>query len=246
MRQYVHTICPGTLKHSRKTCTRLHAAISRTISMLLVLIALAALSGCADSGSDYRPESYSADAAAVKTVQIDVRDRELEITASDDNQIHIAYYTSDKEAFDISVSDSGVLTMTPKTDKKWTDYIGGKADEQNRVITLQIPDGQLASLQLSTTNADISLPPLSVTDGVAATVNNGSIALEKLDVGRSLSLDAKNGNITGTIIGNYDVFDITSSVKKGNNNLPDSKKGGSKTLTAHANNGNISLDFVKE
>lgn len=66
-----------------------------------------------------------------------------------------------------------------------------------------------------------------------------------MEIGNSLTLESKNGNITGTVAGGYDDFSISSSVKKGENNLPEQKEGGEKTMTVTANNGDIAIRFTK-
>ena len=70
----------------------------------------------------------------------DVRDREIEVRLSEDEQVHIRYFESSKEYYDISVSDGGVLTMVDADSKEWTNYIGKKPSAENRKILLQIPD----------------------------------------------------------------------------------------------------------
>ncbi|HIS61915.1 MAG TPA: hypothetical protein IAC14_06665 [Candidatus Scybalomonas excrementigallinarum] len=65
-----------------------------------------------------------------------------------------------------------------------------------------------------------------------------------LDVGNSLSLTVKNGDIKGMVIGSYDDFIIQSDIKKGDSNLPDNKNGGEKTLNVSSNNGDVNIDFV--
>ncbi len=44
--------------------------------------------------------------------------------------------------------------------------------------------------------------------------NGGNIVFGNLDVGRALTLNAKNGDISGAIVGSYDVFSIRSKIKK--------------------------------
>ena len=61
-----------------------------------------------------------------------------------------------------------------------------------------------------------------------------------------MDLVAKNGNISGTIIGSYDDFSIQSEIKKGESNLPDNKNGGEKTLNISSNNGDVNIEFVNE
>ena len=67
-----------------------------------------------------------------------------------------------------------------------------------------------------------------------------------LNVGMSLSVAAKNGNIEGTVIGSYDDFAIQTEIKKGESNLPDNKTDGAKTLNVSSNHGDVNIEFVKE
>lgn len=74
-----------------------------------------------------------------------VRDREIEVSLSEDEQVHIKYYENSKEYYDISVSDENVLTIASASNKEWTDYIGRKPAAEYRKISLQIPDALLES-----------------------------------------------------------------------------------------------------
>lgn len=71
------------------------------------------------------------------------------------------------------------------------------------------------------------------------------IICERVNVGKSINLKAKDGNITGSIIGGWDDFSISCKIKKGDCNLPELKEDGEKLFFADCNNGNISIEFVK-
>ena len=203
------------------------------------------LAGCSRESASFEEKSYTPD-MQVSAINLDVRDREIEVSLSEDEQIHIQYSESGKEYYNISVSDENVLTMTSTSDKEWTDYVGGKASAEDRKILLQIPDALLENLTLSTTNENISLSALAVNGNIVVDSNGGDIVFERLNVGKSLSLTAKNGNIGGTIIGSYDDFAIQTEIKKGDSNLPDNKTDGRKTLHVSSNNGDVNIEFVKE
>lgn len=219
--------------------------MKRIISLVLCLmLGSFILAGCGDSGEPFEEKEYTAE-GQIKAIDLDVRDREIEVMRSGDEQVHIQYSENDKEYYDISVSDEAVLTMTGASDKDWTDYIGGKPSAENRKIILQIPDALLENLTLSTTNEDITLPELAVTGNISVSSNGGNIVFGNLDVGDGLYLTVKNGDISGTVVGGYDDFAIQSKIKKGESNLPDSKEGGEKTLNVSGNNGDIRVDFAK-
>lgn len=215
--------------------------------ILCIVTGLALFAGCSGEGeeSSFAQKNYTADAAQVQAVEINVIDRKIELEPSSDGQITVDYYESDKEAYDIAVNEEGTLAISCKNSKEWSDYIGGKAAEEYRVIRLHVPEGALASLGITTTNEDVSLPAITLQDSLYVDVNNGNIDLERLDVGSAVSLTAKNGSVTGTIVGGYDDFTVTSDIKKGESNLPKQAGNGQKTLDVSVNNGDIDLQFQK-
>lgn len=218
--------------------------MKRFTTILLAVIALAfslALTGCYNGGT-FTAREYSGE--NITSITIDVTDREIEVSASDDNELHIDYFESEKEYYNISVSDNNELTMTLLQDKKWTDYIGTQPSAANRKIKLRIPESLLTNLSITTTNEAIKLSDVSIIDSVSLVSNGGDIEFNKVDISKELNLTAKNGNIQGTIIGSYDVFSISCEIKKGECNLPLSKPDGEKALRVNCNNGNIIIDFV--
>lgn len=179
----------------------------------------------------------------IRELILDVQDREIEVSLSQDDQIHIHYSESNKEYYDIFVSGN-VLSMTSVTNKEWTDYIGFKPAAQNRKISVHIPSMLLTKLSISTTNQDVILSPLTITGSIDISSTGGNITFKSLDVGNTLILNAKNGNISGTIAGSYDDFSIQSNSKKGDSNMPKNKQSGNKTLKVSCNNGDINIEFV--
>lgn len=214
--------------------------------VLAVLLLVGSLSACSDEGSRFEAKSYTPEGAEVSGIDIQVTDREILVVPSEDGQFHIDYAESEKEFYDISVSDSGILTMVSKSDKEWTDYIGVSQSADANQITVQVPDTALSTLALSTTQEDISLPALTVTDQLTLSTNEGDISFENISAANSITVENKNGDITGTILGSYDDYAITCTIKKGESNLPDEKSGGSKTLTASNNNGDIDIEIISQ
>lgn len=220
--------------------------MKKIISLVLcVLLGSTVLTGCSGKDEPFEKKSYTPD-TQITGVNLNVRDREIEVSLSEDEQVHIEYFENSKEYYDISASNENVLTMESASNKAWTDYIGVKPTAGDRKILLQIPNELLDSLTLSTTNGDIKLPTLNVTGSINISTNGGNITFEKLNVGNALTLTVKNGDISGAIVGSYDDFAIESEIKKGESNLPGNKEGGEKTLNVNSNNGNINIEFVKE
>lgn len=213
---------------------------------LCLILGSFAMAGCSDGGDPFVQRNYTADISEIKEINIDVHDRQIEVSISADGQIHITYFENSKEAYDITLSEENALTMTSTSNKTWTDYIGVKPSAENRKILLQVPDELLDTLTLSTTNEDISLSAMSVTGSIGISSNGGSITFGDLNVGNSFTLTVKNGDITGSIVGSYDDFTIQTETKKGQSNLPDSKDDGEKMLNVSSNNGDVNIVFVNE
>ena len=204
-----------------------------------------ALAGCSGESEPFKKKNFTPD-TQVNGINLDVRDREIEVVLSKDEQVHIQYSENSKEYYEISVSDGNLLTMVNASNKEWTDYIGGKPSAEDRKIVLQVPTALLDTVILSTTNEDVFLPVLAVTGSIDVSTNGGNITFENLDVGNTLTLTVKNGDISGTVAGSYDDFAIQSEIKKGDSNLPNNKESGKKMLNVTTNNGDINIEFLNK
>lgn len=218
--------------------------MKRLTALLLAVIGAAvfALTGCSN-GETFTEKSYST-GEKIEKITVEVTDRELEVGASEDDKIHIEYFDGEKEYLDITVSENKELTVRLEFNKEWTDYIGKKASAEYRKIKIKAPDNLLCAFTASTTNEDIKISPLSLTEHISLNSNGGNIEIEGLSVGKSVSLTAKNGNIKGSVIGGYDDFSISCRIKKGDCNLPALKEGGEKSFFADCNNGDIDIEFI--
>ena len=207
---------------------------------LLCALLLSLLSGCA--AETFTEEHYAADPAQISQIQLDLRDRQVEVIASTDGQIHLRYSQSDSEFYRIAEKD-GVLTMTSESNRKWYQYFGWKTNETHRIVVLELPPEALGSLAISTTNEDIRVSTLSVTDGISLSANGGNIAFDGLRAEGAISLAVKNGDIQGTILGSYEEYSITCAIKKGESNLASNPNDTGKPLTISANNGDVAIQF---
>lgn len=215
---------------------------SATVLAAIIGMGLCMFSGCSNGGT-FTQSNYSSGEAIINNVILDVSDREVEISVSSDNQIHIDYFESEKEYYTIIETD-GTLKMTLDFDKEWTDFIGTKADKEYRKIKLEIPDALLKNLSVTTTNERIKVSELEVNESISLNSNGGGVEFEKLSAGEKISLTAKNAGITGSVVGGWDDYTIKVTIKKGNSNLAD-KDGGEKLLIVDCNNGDINIDLIK-
>lgn len=72
--------------------------------------------GCSGETAQFESKTYHADASQVQSIQVDVRDKKIEIELVSDPEIEFEYYESEQEKYDISVSD-GNLVITEKIKK---------------------------------------------------------------------------------------------------------------------------------
>lgn len=225
--------------------------MKKTIILVSIIVSVMILGGAilfTISGKEeqkFNEKTYEVEGEIVKEINIDVRDRQIEVSVSKDDKIHITYSESDKEYYDINVSSDNILKMRSKVNKEWKDFVGNKPSIKDRKISLQIPNSLLKTLKLSTTNENIKLSSLEVTNDINIESNGGDISFDKIDAGKNIILTGKDGNIKGSIVGGYDDFSINCKIKKGDCNLPKEKKDGSKKLSVDMNNGNIEIDFNK-
>ena len=214
------------------------------ILIMSVVFMTGLLCGCSGS-SDFEAKCYVSD-GPVSGVFIDVRDREINVSLSDDELVHIDYFENEDESYEITISDDGILNMTANNKEGISRFFGAKSYNGQNKIMLQLPSDTLASLEIRTTNENIFADSVNVSDNIKFSDNNGDILFEKLNAGTGLQIENKNGSIRGTVAGSYDDFAIYTESKKGENNLPDSKEGGTKTLNVINNNGDIDVEFAAE
>ena len=211
------------------------------IAVYLILVS-SLFAGC--STEHFTARKYTAEGSLVQSINVDVRDRRIDVSVSNDDMVHIDYFESSKKGYDITLS-SGVLTIEGISNKNWADFIGVKPSAENRRISIRIPAGILSSLDMNTTNENIAIRDIAVSDSMNLSSNGGNVEFENLAVGKSLSMKSKNGNIKGSVLGGYDDFTINCDIKKGDCNLQN-KDGGEKILNVSCNNGDVNISLIPE
>lgn len=197
------------------------------------------LCGCAHE-ADFaaKQRSFGGDIAAVS---IFVKDRKVMVGPSEGDELLFKYQDSDKEALRFELSGA-TLEVELESNKGFGDFFGTLPDVSYRTIEVYVPLRYQVSINISTANEDVLISGLSV-DGLAVSNSNGGITIADLSSDGDIALATKNADITGNIIGSYDEYSIRVDVKKGQTNLPSSKPGGDKKLSAQNNNGDVFLDL---
>ena len=214
---------------------------SLIFAVVAAFCAAACLGGCYDAG-EFSAKTATYSGAEVKSVVIEVTDREVEVLPSQDGGVDISYCESVNEFYDIALSPEGELSITLQIDKNWSDIIVSQPDIEYRKIAISLPDG-LDGISISTTNEDIVFGKVQAAGSIALCSNGGSVAVDGPGAGKEISLSAKNGNIAGTVAGSYEDYTINCAIKKGESNLS-SNTGGGKLLNLDCNNGDIDIKFA--
>lgn len=199
-------------------------------------------SGCTKESDAFEAKSYTSEGETITSIRIDVRDKEIQVTASDNEFVHMDYYENDTRYYDISVSD-GLLSVTEKSDEGIGKFFGIKSYNQENVLSLQIPESQISDLEIRTSNENISLSDIAVTETISLIDNGGNIFFQNLGSGSDITISNKNGGIGGTILGTYEDYNILCDIKKGDSSLPSKDNGAGKSLYVTNNNGNVEIDF---
>lgn len=214
----------------------------KVIVAALLLCANLMFAGCGETDV-FTQRAQTFDGKEINTLIIDVIDREIIISNSSSSIMHIEYFESEKEFYKTIVNDQGTLEIKYADNKNWSDYIGKKPDIEYRKIKISIPP-LMEKMVLKTTNALISVSNVEIKNSLTLNNNGGDIRLNQINSNDKTYLSAKNGNISGTILGKYDDYAILCEVKKGESNLLSLKKDGIKTLNVNCNNGNVELNFI--
>ena len=211
------------------------------VAAVAALALMGTMSGCTND-EVFTAQTY-VEEGEVRSVSIDVSNRAVKLMSSEDGKLRIDYYESEKTSYDISLSEGGVLSVTLDLDQSWTDFVGVQPAAEYRTVCVYLPQ-ELTDVSVSTTNEAISATGTIAAQNVTMSVNGGDLSFRKIAAEKSVTLNAKNGNITGTILGSYDDYAITCNVKKGESSLPENKTGGSKTLSVDCNNGDVEVEIA--
>ena len=210
-------------------------------AIVCAVLALGAAGGCKNE-ENFSGKSYSCAGESVQSVNIDVRDSAVEIAPSEDGTLRLEYFESESRAYEIALTDS-TLAVTLAERDGLGGYFGVLPDARFRTLRLFLPDG-LRALSVSTTGEDITLAPLALSERIWLSANGGNIGFERLSA-REIGLNAKNGSITGSVVGGWDDFSIRCTVKKGESNLPALKEDGANDLLVDCNNGDVTISFER-
>ena len=214
------------------------------ILIMHIIIIMFLFTSCAKK-NHFTKKIYTTDDLQIQKINIEARDRQIEILSSNDDLVHIEYFENEQEQYSILIDENKTLDVKLENNKSWLDYFGQKASMDNRKIILSIPNHLLIDLVIETTNENVSIAKEVSIDNLSVSVNGGNIIFDKLNACSDIVLNVKNGDITGSILGSYDDYSINCQIKKGETNLPSKKDGGYKQLDVIVNNGDAKIEINK-
>ena len=106
--------------------------------VVLAVLFVFAFVGCSNGGT-FSEKNYLSENGQIRSIIIDVADRELNIGLSSDGQISVNYFDSEKQYLEISVSESNEL-VNAWLRQELDGFFRVKPDKKYRGITVLVPE----------------------------------------------------------------------------------------------------------
>ncbi len=136
-------------------------------------------------------------------------------------------------------------TLLLENDMGDTDVANGSFTEGQITASsgsVGVADSDFTALAVDNDMGDVTLVSTQVSGAASCSVNMGSIDLDAF-ASPDITLSADSGNVTGTIAGRQEEYQIAVDTDMGSSNLADQMTGGPNTLEVTTNMGNIELTF---
>lgn len=136
-------------------------------------------------------------------------------------------------------------TLLLENDMGDTDVANGSFTEGQITASsgsVGVAGSDFTALTVDNDMGDVTLVSTQVSGAASCTVNMGSIDLDAF-ASPDITLSADSGNVTGTIAGRQEEYQIAVDTDMGSSNLADQMTGGPNTLEVTTNMGNIELTF---
>lgn len=136
-------------------------------------------------------------------------------------------------------------TLLLENDMGDTDVANGSFTEGQITASsgsVGVAGSDFTALAVDNDMGDVTLVSTQVSGAASCTVNMGSIDLDAF-ASPDITLSADSGNVTGTIAGRQEEYQIAVDTDMGSSNLADQMTGGPNTLEVTTNMGNIELAF---
>lgn len=139
---------------------------------------------------------------------------------------------------DLSVdNDNGTITLSGSC---------GKVSLEGDNGSVYVEDLLCRSLEIETDNGGVHLSRVTAETTLSAELNAGSITLESVAAGQSLSFKSDLGSIHGTLAGSRDDYSIEAGTDLGACNLPAKWNKGDIRLEVSTDLGSIDVHFAED
>ena len=132
-------------------------------------------------------------------------------------------------------NDNGTITLSGSC---------GKVTLEGDNGSVYIEDLLCRSLEIETDNGGVHLSRVTAETTLSAELNAGSITLESVAAGQSLSFRSDLGSIHGTLAGSLDDYSIEAETDLGTCNLPAKSSKGDIRLEVSTDLGSIDVSFA--
>lgn len=162
--------------------------------LMMLTLGLALLLGSNALADDrYEEQSYTAeDPSVIQAIEITDTDVPIEIKPSGDGTLHVSYFTSAYEKYDIGV-DNGTLHII-KQESFRPGFFWDFWDFESIKLTLYLPDGYAGALQVETADGDIRIDGITAS-GATITANDGDISIARSQLSGDVSVKTFDGDI---------------------------------------------------
>ncbi|MCD7728284.1 MAG: DUF4097 domain-containing protein [Ruminococcus sp.] len=161
-----------------------------------------------------REETFSA--GTVSSISINADFKDVEITSSEDNNIVVSCYESERVTFSTKVSDEGKLSIEVSDSRNWYDYIlptFSFAEENTNSLIIALPDMALDSLKVETSSGNISSSKVSYSpiDNCSIYSDTGDIELSNIESGLEITSSCGNITVSDAVLSNGDGITLNTS-----------------------------------
>lgn len=209
--------------------------MKKILSVMFAVFAALLCAGCSEE--QFAERTFEGEA---NEVVLELENTAVEVAPSGDGQVRIEYFESEKRGLSVALDGDTLMATSDGAGVS----LGALPEVAFRTVKVYLPAG-LVSLSLTTTGESVSLSEISAGE-IMLDVNGGDITFERLEVALSFGVTAKNGNVAGSLLGGWDDFSISCTVKKGESNLPERKEGGEKSLSVDCNNGDVDIELLPQ
>lgn len=123
--------------------------------------------------------------------------RDIEITRSNDDKIHITYYESQKVSYSFEHTEDGTLTVTYYSSRKWYDYIGISFRFSDIKTVIAVPDGFSGNISVKLSSGDLRITGFTLDGSLTAESTSGDVQMSDFTCTGDIKIRQTSGDFEG-------------------------------------------------